>query len=99
MVHGINQIDMLIGKGQSQPLKQAGGDNSSFGDLLTEAIDQINQLEKESSSLQVAFTKGENVELHDVVIAMEKYSIAMELLMSVRNKVVEAYQEVSRMPV
>lgn len=99
MVQGINQIDMLIGKGQSQPLKQAGGDNSSFGDLLTEAINKINQLEKESSSLQVAFTKGENVELHEVVIAMEKYSIAMELLMSVRNKVVEAYQEISRMPV
>jgi len=99
MVHGINQIDMLIGKGQSQPLKQAGGDSSSFGDMLTEAIDKINQLKTESDSMQIAFTKGENVELHEVVIAMEKYSIAMELMMSVRNKIVEAYQEISRMPV
>ncbi len=99
MVQGINQIDMLIGKGHSQPLKQAGGDSASFGDMLTEAIEKINQMKVESDSMQIAFTKGENVELHEVVIAMEKHLIAMELLMSVRNKIVEAYQEVSRMPV
>ena len=99
MVQGINSIDMLIGKAQSKPLKQADGDGSSFGDMLTEAIDKIDKIQKESESLQVAFAKGENVELHDVVIAMEKYSIAMDLLISVRNKIVEAYQEISRMPV
>ena len=99
MINGINQIDMLIGKAQTQPLRQAGGDGSSFGDMLTEAMDKINELGKDSASKQVAFAAGENIELHEVVIAMEKYSVAMDLMLAVRNKVLEAYQEISRMPV
>ena len=99
MVQGINSIDMLIGKAQSSSAKQTTGDSASFGDMLTEAIDKVNQMKQESESLQVAFAKGENVEVHEVVIAMEKYSLAMDLLISTRNKIMEAYQEISRMPV
>ncbi|MBU1023013.1 flagellar hook-basal body complex protein FliE [bacterium] len=90
---------MLVGKAQTQPLRQAGGDGSSFGDFLTEALEKINALGEESQSKQIAFAAGENIELHEVVIAMEKYSIAMDLMLAVRNKILEAYQEISRMPV
>lgn len=99
MIQGINNIDMIVGKPQTQTLRQAGGDGTAFGDLLTEAMDKISEMNKESQSMQIAFAQGENVELHEVVIAMEKYSVSMELLMAVRNKIIEAYQEISRMPV
>ena len=42
---------------------------------------------------------GENVELHDVMITAQKATIALNATMEVRNKVIEAYQEIIRMPV
>ena len=99
MVQGINNINLLIGKPQAPTTQQVGVEGTTFGDLLEKAMDKITELDRESQNMQVAFAQGENIELHEVVIAMEKYSIAVELLMAVRNKIIEAYQEISRMPV
>jgi flagellar hook-basal body complex protein FliE len=99
MVQGINSINHLVGKTMALPANQSAGDGKAFGEMLTEAVNKITEMDKEANTKQVAFAQGENVELHEVVIAMEKYSVALELLMSVRNKILEAYQEISRMPV
>jgi flagellar hook-basal body complex protein FliE len=70
-----------------------------FKDLLREGIDRLGRLEADAASQAQALMHGEPVELHRVVLAGEEAALAFELTLSVRNKVVEAYQEVMRMQV
>ncbi len=71
----------------------------SFGSFLKDAIKEVNTKQNESDIMTQKLVMGENVELHDVMIAAQKASIALNATMEVRNKVVEAYQEIIRMPV
>lgn len=70
-----------------------------FGDVLKESIGEINRLqnEAEKAAKDLALGKAENI--HDVMISMEKASVSFRLMMQVRNKIIEAYQEVMRMQV
>lgn len=70
-----------------------------FGNFLKEAIEDVNRKQIASDQLTEKLVLGENVELHDVMIAAQKATIALNATMEVRNKVVEAYQEIIRMPV
>ena len=73
---------------------QGSGD---FGSMLTSAIQSIeSQQNKASDSIQ-KFLTGENEELHTTVLATQKASLAFELGLQVRNKVVDAYQEIMKM--
>lgn len=71
----------------------------NFGDLLVSLIDSVNELQKESAQIQDAFLNGEPVELHQVMIKAEEAGLAMELLLEIRNRLVNAYNELLRMPV
>jgi len=100
MINGINSIDLVAGdKTLTHAAKPTVELGKSFSDMLSDAISKVGELEKDSQTKQLAFANGENIELHEVVIAMEKASIAMELAMTLRNKVMDAYQEIIRMNV
>jgi len=100
MINGINGIDIVAGdKTFASPAKQIAGQGGNFSEMLSNAVSKISELEQDSAAKQLSFSRGENVELHEVVIAMEKASIAMELVMALRNKIVDAYQEIMRMNV
>jgi flagellar hook-basal body complex protein FliE len=71
---------------------------SGFGEQLNKAIDQLNQIQLKSEETKLQFVTGEIQDIHQVTIAMQEAKIAMSIAVEVRNKVVEAYQEVSRMP-
>lgn len=73
--------------------------SSGFGDTLTNAIAQVEQLHQDAQNqLQQALAgDGQDQDLHTAIIAVEKADIAFQLMMQVRNKIVNAYQEVSRM--
>ncbi|MDN4607468.1 flagellar hook-basal body complex protein FliE [Sporosarcina highlanderae] len=71
----------------------------SFGTYLKDAIQEVNTLQGKSDQLTQKLIMGENVDLHNVMITAQKASIALNATMEVRNKVVEAYQEIIRMPV
>ena len=71
----------------------------SFADLLAQGVNRVTDLSQESDRLQVDLALGKPVELHQVMLAATKAQIAMELLIEIRNKLIEAYQEISRMPV
>ena len=75
----------------------AGGE--SFADLLSGLVDQVNDLQTTAGGLRDQMITGEAGDLHSIMIASEEAGIAMELLIEVRNKLVEAYQELLRMPV
>lgn len=73
--------------------------NNMFGDLLTNAINQVNEMQIESDELKNQLVIGELDNLHDLTIATEKANIALQVTMSVRNKVVEAYKEIMRIQI
>ncbi len=73
---------------------------ADFGQMLNNAINNVNALQQSSSDLQMRFDRGdEDVSLSDVMIARNKSSVAFEATIQVRNKLVEAYKELMNMPV
>ena len=71
----------------------------SFGAFLKDAIQEVNTKQVQSDMMTQKLVTGGDVELHDVMITAQKASIALSATMEVRNKVIEAYQEIIRMPV
>lgn len=76
---------------------KATADN--FKAFLTESLNKVNEAQKTADDLNNKLIKGEIEDVHQVMIAGQKASIALQLTTQVRNKVVEAYQEVMRMQV
>ncbi|CAD5202243.1 flagellar hook-basal body complex protein FliE [Pseudomonas sp. FEN] len=73
---------------------------SSFSDLLGSAINKVNNVQQASSQLSTAFEIGKSgVDLTDVMIASQKASVSFQALTQVRNKLVQAYQDIMQMPV
>jgi flagellar hook-basal body complex protein FliE len=77
----------------------AAAPKASFGNLISGALDQVNALDNEASRLQTAYERGEDLPLTDVVLGMQKSSIAFEATLQIRNKVLKAYEDVLNMPV
>ncbi len=71
---------------------ETGG--ASFGDLFKKALNDTSGLEQNAKDMIGAFLRGEPVELHQVMAASEEASIALELLVELRNKLTEAYRTV-----
>ena len=69
----------------------------SFGNTLTRAINEVSDARDKSGDLTQRFAAGENVELHQVMAASEEAGLALDLLIEMRNKVVEAYRSVISM--
>lgn len=68
-----------------------------FTRALSEALGTLTQLQQEADALSLQLAAGEPVELHDVMLAQERASLGMQLALQVRNKLVEAYQDIMRM--
>ncbi|MBZ4653161.1 MAG: flagellar hook-basal body complex protein FliE [Bacillota bacterium] len=71
----------------------------NFGALLAEYLGKVNQANLQAEKLSQDLALGKNVELHQVMLATEQASLALQLTVQIRNKVIEAYQEVMRMQV
>lgn len=79
----------------------AGGSSldSSFMDTLQDAVHAVEGLQSDAAGkVQQVLTGTDGQELHTTMIAVEKADLAFQLMMQVRNKIVQAYQEVARMP-
>ncbi|MEG3069858.1 MAG: flagellar hook-basal body complex protein FliE [Peptococcaceae bacterium] len=79
-------------------VKQEDGVNS-FAMILDDALKQLNNTQIKADQLTVDLLTGQTEDVHQVIIAMTEAKLAMQLAVEVRNKMVEAYQEVSRMQV
>jgi flagellar hook-basal body complex protein FliE len=81
----------------------AGGagetEGKSFADTLKDAVQSVNQLQKDSDMQSEKLATGTAKSIPDVMIAAEKADIAMRLMIQVRNKIIDAYQEVMKMQV
>ena len=75
----------------------AGG--ASFADTLARAVDSVNTMQLNAQAGARSLADGSAANLHDVTIGLEQANIALQLTATVRNRAVEAYQEIMRMPV
>ncbi|WP_252178608.1 flagellar hook-basal body complex protein FliE [Endozoicomonas sp. 4G] len=80
-------------------IESEGMTTPGFGNLLQQAIDKVNGLQKESSSMMHKIETGESDDLLGTMIAMQKSSISFQALMQVRNKAVTAYEDIMRMQI
>lgn len=87
-------IDQPMSPGGS--LKETQG---SFADTLKSAIDNVNQLQKSSDKSAQDLATGRTDNVADVMIAAEKADIALRVMVQVRNKIIDAYQEIMKMQV
>ncbi|WP_353093856.1 flagellar hook-basal body complex protein FliE [Tissierella praeacuta] len=72
---------------------------NNFGNLLTNALDQVNEMQLETEEYKKLLAVGELDNLHDLTIAAEKADTALQVVMSIRGKVVEAYREIMRIQI
>lgn len=72
-------------------------DGPSFADTLKEALGDVSQLQVEQRDAIGAYLRGEPIEIVEVMTAVEKAGISLEMLVEVRNKLTEAYRSVIQM--
>jgi flagellar hook-basal body complex protein FliE len=73
----------------------SGGQN--FGASLTDAISQVEQVHTDAQQQVQQLLQGNRQDIHNVMIAVEKADVAFQLMMQVRNKIVNAYEEISKL--
>ncbi len=91
----IREIGSILG--EKNQIKEVRG--GSFVQELKKFLHWVNQEQEKSEAIKEAVLKGAEIPLHQMVIEFEKASVALNLLIQVRNKLLEAYQELNRMQV
>ncbi|WP_366922996.1 flagellar hook-basal body complex protein FliE [Metallumcola ferriviriculae] len=71
----------------------------SFADQLKKAFYEVNDMQVRADKITEQFVAGKVEDIHQVTVATEQANLALQLTVQVRNKIVEAYQEIARMQV
>jgi len=91
--------DIASGSGAGD-IKSAGKKPAvSFEDAIKDAMKDVSQIQNDAEKAIADFSTGEVKDIQNVVIAMEKADISLQTLLSVRNRLVSAYQQISSMQV
>ncbi|GBC93290.1 Flagellar hook-basal body complex protein FliE [bacterium HR15] len=72
---------------------------ADFGKMLREVIGQVSEAQNRAGELAQRFAAGEPIDEHTLILAMERANLAFQLTLHVRNKVLEAYQEIMRLQI
>lgn len=98
----LQQIERLPGKTDAAEMPSslpavAPADGNSFSSLLGKMVSEVNAQQIGSAQTVNALQGGANVPLHQAVISMEEASVSFQLMVEVRNRLLESYQEIMRM--
>ena len=77
--------------------RAGAGDRSKFMETLQQTMDQVQSAQGDAQGQVAELLNGNGVDVHRAMIAVEKAELSFQLMMQVRNKIVAAYQEVSRL--
>ena len=99
--HLLGQMQALEAVARNQVIQPEikAEQNQSFGNLMQQAVNQVNETQMQAADLSQAFELGDKVDLSQVMIAVQKSRVSFEALTQVRNKLLSAYQEVMNMSV
>ena len=105
MGNPINSVNFhvpgLIEQSGASAAKVAQPDDAQkaqFTEMLSDLLGDVNAIHGDSAQIQQAFMEGDPVELHQVMIKAREAGIATDLLLEIRNKLLNAYNEIMRMP-
>jgi flagellar hook-basal body complex protein FliE len=93
----ISSLRILPAETDASALQPADASEPGFRDVLHSAIDDIQQLEGQAETKVAGALTGNGGDVHSAMIAVEKADLSFQLMMQVRNKIVSAYEEISRM--
>lgn len=85
---------LLTERASSRPAQ-----GTDFGELLAKGLERVHALQAEADAAVLQLALGETDNLHQVMTAVERASLALELTIAIRNKLVDAYHELMRMQV
>ena len=92
----LQQLSQVNAAGQVIDTAETKG---TFGSFLTQAVADINSKQIEAGKTLSGMLSGQNVSLHETMIAMEEAGVAFQLMVEVRNRLLESYQEIMRMQI
>lgn len=95
---GVQELPSLGGVRSVQPGAEAAS-GRAFSDFLTDMVREVNAKQAGAGEAVQGVLAGENVPLHQAMIAVEEASVSFQLMVEVRNKLVESYQELMRMQI
>lgn len=100
-MNNLNPVQGLEQKG-NVPSAAANGAvkaSSDFSQFLTEALQQVDALQKNADVASVGLATGQVQDLHTAMVALEKANLSLSMTVEVRNKVLDAYHEITRMQI
>lgn len=77
----------------------SGAESASFGDMLMQKINQVDEMQKTADVAVNDFATGKSRNLHEAVLALEMADTSLRMMVTVRNKAIEAYQEIMKLPI
>lgn len=93
-------ISELQGFGKMGGMGETPAANApTFGQYLQDAVSEVNKAQLHAADMSARFAAGEPLDVHQVMIASQEASVALNLAIQVRNKLVEGYQELMRVNV
>jgi flagellar hook-basal body complex protein FliE len=94
---GFGGIGGTLPTGATSPSTLEPKEGGGFGSTLHDAIDEVDRLGQQSQDQATDLLKGDRQDIQNVMIAVEKADVAFQLMMQVRNKIVNAYQDISKL--
>lgn len=85
----LNGLQAQEGVEQSQGL--------SFAETLKNSLNEVNDLQINSEQMTVDFIRGEDISVHELMLATEEAKLSLQMAVQIRNKLVEAYQEINKL--
>jgi flagellar hook-basal body complex protein FliE len=96
----LSQLQAASAQAAGNPAAQATGGPGDFAAMLQSSLDQVSNAQTEAKKLAQALELGApNVNVEDVIISLQKADVSFQTMVQVRNKLVEAYQQIMSMPV
>jgi flagellar hook-basal body complex protein FliE len=93
------KIDGLVTENFLESIQKPQKSQSPFADVLKDSISKVGEIEKEADQEAEKLARMETQDIHSTMIAIEKADITFQLMMQVRNKILNAYEEIMRMQV
>ena len=94
-----SELQKLGSSALTQPLSPSQPPGSSFGDLLGQMVNEVGAKQAAAGDAVSGVLSGQNVSLHQAMIAMQEANVSFQLMVEVRNKLLESYQELMRMQI
>lgn len=92
---------LQIGQSSQTTLNDSKDDNKNnqvnFGQILEDKLSAVNDKQVSAQEISKQFVEGDDVDVHQVMLSTEEAKLSLDLAIQVRNKLVDAYQELSKM--